>query len=143
MNKQEETIAALQCALDKANEKLAYISGDENYYYDCESGRKQLNAWWEAHLAGLKTQAPRVMTLEEVKQHNNQDGCIWFEQLTYNAVASFVIQDEECTEIISPYILGEPINHGYWSNSNYNHIWRCWTSKPTNEQRAATPWEEI
>ena len=90
----------------------------------------------------LKAQEPRVMTLEEVKRHNNQDGCIWFEQPTYNAVASFAIQDEECTEIISPYILGEPINHGYWSNSNYNLAWRCWTSRPTNEHRKTAKWDE-
>ena len=81
------------------------------------------------------------MTLEEVKQHNNQNGCIWFEQPTYNAVAAFAIQDEECTEIISPYILGEPINHGYWSNSNYNVTWRCWTSMPTEAEREAVKWE--
>lgn len=82
------------------------------------------------------------MTLEEVKRHNNQDGCVWFEQPTYNAVASFAIQDEECTEIISPYILGEPINHGYWSNSNYSHTWRCWTSRPTDKQREAVKWND-
>jgi hypothetical protein len=93
----------------------------------------------------LKGQEPRVMTLEEVKQHNNQDGCVWFEQPTYNANASFAIQDDECdecTEIISPYILGEHINHGYWSNSNYNRTWRCWTSRPTDEQRKAVKWNE-
>lgn len=92
-------------------------------------------------LSLLKAQEPRVMTLEEVKRHNNQGGCVWFEQPTYNAVASFARQDEECTEIISPYILGEPINHGYWSNSNYSHTWRCWTSRPTDEQREAVKWE--
>ena len=91
-------------------------------------------------LAMLKAQEPRVMTLDEVKQHNNQNGCVWFEQPTYNADAAFAIQDEECTEIISPYILGEPINHGYWSNSNYNVTWRCWVSRPTDEQREVTPW---
>ena len=91
----------------------------------------------------LKKQEPRVMTLEEVKQHNNQDGCVWFEQPTYNADAVFVIQDEDYTEIISPYILGEPINqyYGYWPNRNYNKTWRCWASRPTDEQREATPWQ--
>ena len=93
-------------------------------------------------LKELKAQEARVMTLEEVKRHNNQDGCVWFEQPTYNAVASFAIQDEECTEIISPYILGEHINHGYWSNNNYNRTWRCWTSRPTDEQRKAVKWDD-
>lgn len=90
----------------------------------------------------LKEQEPRVMTLEEVKQHDNQDGCVWFEQPTYNAVAAFVRQDEECTEIISPYLLGEPINHGYMSNTFYAKAWRAWTSHPTEEQQKAVPWED-
>lgn len=92
-------------------------------------------------IALLKAQEPMVMTLEEVKQHNNQDGCVWFEQPTYNAVAAFVRKDEFEIEVISPYILGEPINHGYWLDSNYNKTWRCWTSRPTNEQMEAIPWE--
>ena len=89
----------------------------------------------------LKAQEPRVLTLEEVKQHNNQDGCVWFEQPTYNAVAAFVRKEDFEIEVISPYILGEPINHGYWSNSNYGKTWRCWSSRPTDAEREATPWE--
>ena len=88
----------------------------------------------------LKAQEPRVMTLEEVKQHNNQDGCVWFEQPTYNAVAAFVRRDEEYTEIISPYLLGEPINHGYMANRFYGLAWRCWSTRPSDEVRRATPW---
>ena len=89
----------------------------------------------------LAAQKPRVMTLEEVKQHNNQNGCVWFEQPTYNAVAAFVRKDEFEIEVISPYILGEPINHGYWLDSNYNVTWRCWTSRPDEKRRAETPWD--
>jgi hypothetical protein len=89
----------------------------------------------------LKAQEPRVMTLEEVKQHNNQDGCVWFEQPTYNADAAFVLKEDFMIQVISPYILGEPINHGYWTNGNYGKTWRCWTSRPTDEQREAVKWE--
>ena len=97
-------------------------------------------------LALLKRQEPRVMTLEEVKQHDNQDGCVWFEQPTYNAVAAFARQDfdgskDGCTEIISPYLLGEPINHVYMSNTFYGEEWRCWNARPTEEQMRETPWE--
>ena len=90
----------------------------------------------------MKEQEPRVMTLEEVKRHNNQDGCVWFEQPTYNAVAAFARKDDEdCTEIISPYLLGDPINHCYMGNRFYGNAWRCWTSRPTDEQRQAVKWE--
>ena len=47
----DNIIAALQCALDQANEKLAYVCGEECYHYDCEVGRKQLEAWWAARCA--------------------------------------------------------------------------------------------
>lgn len=90
----------------------------------------------------LKKQEPQIMTMEEVKQHDNQDGCVWFERPTYNAVAAFVRQDEEFTEIISPYLLGMPINHVYVSNTSYGETWRCWTSHPTPEQMRDTLWEE-
>lgn len=89
----------------------------------------------------LKAQEPRVMTLEEVINHNNQTGCVWFEQPTYNAVAAFIRQDDEYTEIISPYILGEPINHGFMINKFYGKAWRCWTSRPTKEQMEAELWQ--
>lgn len=86
-------------------------------------------------------QEPRVMTLEEIQQHNNQDGCIWFEQPSYNAVAAFVTQDgEEFTELISPYLLGLPINHRCMVNRFYGLTWRCWTSRPTVKQMEAIPW---
>lgn len=89
----------------------------------------------------LRVQEARVMTLDEVKNHNNQDGCVWFEQPTYNAVAAFVRKEEFEIEVISPYILGDPINHGYWMDSNYGKTWRCWTSRPTEDQREAVKWE--
>lgn len=92
-------------------------------------------------IEALKALEPRVMTLEEVKQHNNQDGCVWFEQPTYNAVAAFIRKEDLEIEVISPYILGNPINHGYWTNGNYGKRWRCWTSRPTDEQREAVKWE--
>lgn len=91
-------------------------------------------------IEALTTMEPRVMTLEEVKQHNNQDGCVWFEQPTYNAVAAFVRKEDFEIEVISPYILGEPINHGYWLSSNYNVTWRCWTAKPSLKRMEETLW---
>lgn len=96
----------------------------------------------EQVVSALKAQEPRIMTLKEVQQHNNQDGCIWFEQPSYNAVAAFVTQDgEEFTELISPYLLGLPINHIYMANRFYGLTWRCWTPRPTDEQREAAQWQ--
>ena len=110
--------------------------------HDCLEG-SATDQTLDKAIALLKAQEPRAMTLKEVKQHNNQDGCVWFEQPTYNAVAAFVRKDEFEIEVISPYILGEPINHGYWLSSNYNITWRCWTSRPDQATREATPWGRL
>lgn len=42
---EEDDILALQAALDKANEKLAYVIDKKPPIYDCEAGRQQLQAW--------------------------------------------------------------------------------------------------
>ena len=134
MSDSDKVIKGLECCLEVTKCDVCPYSNGHGLW--CGNNNELL----EDALELLKAQEPRVMTLEEVKQHNNQDGCVWFEQPTYNADAAFVIQDEECTEIISPYILGEPINHGYWSNSDYNVTWRCWTSSPKKDQMEVIPW---
>ena len=85
----------------------------------------------------------RVMTFEEVKQHDNKNNCVWFELPNNIIAAVFVIQDRTQTGIISPYVNSEPlIFHLYWNNKNYGKTWRCWTAKPTDEQRKAVKWGE-
>ena len=135
----EKVIKGLECCVcgdTSACERCGYIDDgclDNPYIFKTAIMRDTLEL--------LKAQEPRVMALEEVINHNNQDGCVWFEQPTYNAVAAFARQDEEYTEIISPYILGEPINHGYMSNKFYGKAWRCWTARPSVEQMEAVKWE--
>lgn len=43
-------MAEYQEALDKANEKLAYITGTDDYHYDLEYGREQLNSYVSARV---------------------------------------------------------------------------------------------
>lgn len=136
MDKLEKVIKGLECCLANGHNNCPYESTDEGI----DKVTSCTTYLMRDALALLKAQQPRVMTLEEVMQHNNQDGCVWFEQPTYNAVAAFVMRDEDYTEIISPYILGEPINHGYMANKFYGKAWRCWTSRPTDEQREAEAW---
>lgn len=51
----DERMAEYQEALDKANEKLACITGTDDYHYDLEYGREQLNSYVSA-LVYEKTQ---------------------------------------------------------------------------------------
>ena len=85
----------------------------------------------------LKAQKPRVMTLEEVGdlpyghvliETDKKDSLRWVDALLFCKNTNFSFD----------FITLE----GYarlWGTA-YNMEWRCWTSRPTNEQREVTPW---
>ena len=93
----------------------------------------------------LRAQEPRVMTFEEVKQHYN---------LTPVFIDDFDMQEEYYQDIQPLYFeFPNPCAWDvHWRNSDnvrtyldkwedrYNKTWRCWTSRPTDAQREATPW---
>lgn len=86
---------------------------------------------------------PRVMTLEELKVGvkcwlERHDGELW------KARVSVV---DKCSDgihgIFKAYdmieLFGMRVRYNYaWT---YGKTWRCWTSRPTDEQREATPWK--
>lgn len=83
-------------------------------------------------LALLKSQQPRVMTLEEVRLLG-KDTVVWYEhkgvfRQPRPRVVEFVF-DEHITFT----------DGGVWSFSadGYGERWRLWTSRPTDEQREA------
>lgn len=89
-------------------------------------------------LALLKAQEARVMTLEEVKTLE-ENTPLYIEQCdglhgwdVYSGVESGT------NDIMTgaPWAVAE-----YWVWSEYGDTWRCWTSRPTDEQMEATPWE--
>ena len=92
----------------------------------------------------LKAQEPRVMTLEEVKR---------MKRLTICAVEqrSKVIKDAFNAEYGGIVTLGTEnfLDFGLYGNTNryrrtearYGKSWRCWTARPTDEQRKEVKWE--
>ena len=89
----------------------------------------------------LKMQEPRVMTLEEVKtkisdgeiaflvEYNDIVNPVWLLIARYlNTLDEFVVVDR----------LGNMHNYGA---NGYNVDWRCWTSRPTDEQREVVKWD--
>lgn len=92
----------------------------------------------------LKAQEPRVMTLEEVKG---------MKRLTICAVEqrSKVIKNTFNAEYGGIVTLGNEnfLDFGLYADTNryrrteagYGKTWRCWTARPTPEQREAEPWE--
>ena len=81
----------------------------------------------------LEAQQPRVMTLEEVL---GGDEC-WLE--SRNDICGYgdavLIRDGEFVDFYRPRNINTFDFYGYGSS------WRCWTSRPTDEQRKAKKWD--
>lgn len=99
-------------------------------------------------IEALKAQEPRVMTLEEVDALGD-NAIVWLECLYFI--------DGKNTTKLKPAIY-QPNNSGpeedgyycvvsswgqsgFYHKDNYMGDWRCWTSRPTDEQREATAWK--
>lgn len=107
------------------------------------SGSKETMKLISDAIALLKEQEARVMTLEEVKRHNNKDNCVFFELRNIVIIPVFVSQARQETIIENRCILSDQtIPHLYWKNIDYRKKWRCWNTKPTDEQRKAVEWDD-
>lgn len=94
-------------------------------------------------LALLKAQEARVMTLEEIEDalynvvwldipgaENLADGFSLI--MAYSRKNGYVLLD-------SPF--GDNPSQDRFEYTDYNKTWRCWTSRPTDEQREAVKWD--
>ena len=87
----------------------------------------------------LKAQEPRVMTLEEVSAVNGGD-VIWIEDRCLDQMVvgiKFQSPSKNCYYIM---LIGATRPQPF-SKELYNVNWRCWTSRPTDEQREAVKWQ--
>jgi hypothetical protein len=101
-------------------------------------------------IALLKAQEPRVMTLEEVA------GRVALERETpiYMEFGYMATHAGQVIGLNPKYMYFDDENGLSWdacegpnrgkkdgvSLDEYNDIWRCWTSRPTDEQREKEPW---
>lgn len=82
----------------------------------------------------LKEHEARVMTESEIKNHN---GYIWCEYIDDDLLTVSFISDGKL------YDRGElPYNVNMLAWENYGKGWRCWSARPTEEQRKAAKWDE-
>lgn len=88
-------------------------------------------------LALLKAQEPRVMTLEEVNALDWDYCYLEQERLPGNEYRG-MLGKYIMTCVTWPSITAAKISQGV---DSYGKTWRCWTSRPTDAQREATPWE--
>ena len=85
----------------------------------------------------LKDQEARVMTLDEVKAFD-WEYCYLEEERLPGKEYRTVCGDYAITCITWPCIASMRIQHG---DDNYGKKWRCWTAKPTENQRQEVKWE--
>ena len=89
----------------------------------------------------LKAQEPRVMTLEEITKAE----VVWTEY------SRFLFENAEMIELPHHPLKKEDKTWDFQTSTyevtefldEYGKTWRCWTSRPTDEQREATPWNDL
>lgn len=86
----------------------------------------------------LKEQESRVMTLEEVKAIP-YDADIWIETEYYVGKITIFAATINTKGLRGVMVYG---SHKTYDYEAYNKLWRCWTSRPTNEQREAAKWDK-
>lgn len=128
-------------------------TGQATYHYDIDPYWDMFDCKvlenapeWDGHSSAqaiervgkLKAQEPRVIPFNEIDNHE----VLWMEVLdveTEDGLAPWVktasgrwFSPLFCSEARPDMILSTP--------REYGRICRCWTSRPTDEQREATPW---
>ena len=96
-------------------------------------GREEIDETCFEVMKYLAAQEPRVMTLEEVQLCEN---AMWIELLSGRGFYAFVL-DRMKNGILE--ISTRAAYLRYYSK-DYDATWRCWTSRPTDKQREAIPW---
>jgi hypothetical protein len=92
--------------------------------------------------AVYKAQEPRVMTLDEVVTAK-PGTVVWLEDFNKPDVISGLLKRLFIyTKVIDFLIVKEEVNNEVTADLEvYGSGWRCWTSRPTDEQREAVKWE--
>ena len=93
----------------------------------------------------LEEQEPRVLTLEELRSLNGTDHFVWLEDNGgYTLNGGYALYD--CYAEVTAYrnnvelnIFGSEVEFEP-DNEEYGKTWRCWSARPTEEQRKAVKW---
>ena len=119
---------------EKRLEEIAAILDDWDGYRTAKGLAGLINEVWAYALYPVKAQEPRVMTLDEVKQAKGRD--VWLE-LSVNVITAATIEGCGTGGICTRY---ESLKYTQYCVKPYG--WRCWTSRPTEEEREKVKWNE-
>jgi hypothetical protein len=139
----EKVIMGLERCIEKLNTVTNKTHGFNctacPYFKRCDSSGYLLGLpLMKDALALLKAQEPRVMTLEEVKASKGDDMFLEIstrtDEIPYITAATL---DGAGTKGVVFYC--SHLDYVAYNRRLYG--WRCWTSRPTDEQRKAAKWE--
>ena len=120
----KNTINGLQQAIDIMRRIMP-----NQYWFDIETPCNDA-------IALLKAQEPRVMTATEA--YTADYVYIEFDGVITPAIRTTNERDGHRESYFATQQLG-----GDWMRwDDYGITWRCWTSRPTDEQREAAPWDK-
>lgn len=132
-------------AKEKANKitaTLKLVVTEE--FYDDEASEETLRSYVEQCLeedgfsveVGLfKVQEPRVLTLAEVRDEYE---VVWLETKYLQPTAAILDHGESNAKWLCVVFGADNSYTSSWRS--YGKKWRCWSSKPTEEQMEAVPW---
>ena len=91
----------------------------------------------------LKEKQPRIYERSELQPFENTESVVWFEEKVSKEILPALIMT-----ISEPYFARFlTVKNGNeetfsWTMDYYGKKWRCWTARPTDEQRKAVPWKD-
>lgn len=94
----------------------------------------------------MKDAEPRVLTIEEVACKPHKEW-LWFEENVYGHIEESAMVCAQIYAFGDSWIAVDVPSQTHdetikFDNEYYGKTWRCWSSRPTDEQREATPWTE-
>lgn len=95
-------------------------------------------------LALLKAQQPRVLTLEELWQMEHKPVYLQYENSRLRIAEHVILLKAKrcyvpCLGESYIFMREHKVRDTYWA-CDYNVTWRCWSARPTDEEREGTPW---
>lgn len=91
----------------------------------------------QAALELLKTQVPLVINDELLLEH---DGAVWLENKRDIGTVLSICKSED--DMWFRFFSKNEWENVAYLRKNYGITWRCWTARPTEEQRKAVKWDE-
>lgn len=94
-------------------------------------------------IEALKVQKPRVTTLKEAQTALHNDDVVWVELKDKIICAGIRMDGTDYFTMQNNDVLDVTDFDSEEGAEVYGKQVRCWTSRPTDEQREATPWERL